>query len=136
LGLKPAQIALRLSWQPTAVARGREVLYRCSVGTAIISGAGHQLIAAEALKHLAEISDATGINISFTAIDPFTAMIRFLRSDLTPPAGNNWGGFADPDYDALITRILSEFDPAAQDRLVFRFACQDCRGCAVPVRRT
>ena len=60
----------------------------------------------------------TGINISFTAIDPFTAMIRFLRSDLAPPAGNIWGGFADPEYDALIGRILSEFDPAAQDRLV------------------
>ncbi|WP_240046685.1 ABC transporter substrate-binding protein [Paracraurococcus ruber] len=60
----------------------------------------------------------TGINISFTAIDPFTALIRFLRSDLAPPAGNNWGGFANPDYDALIGRILSEFDPAAQDRLV------------------
>ncbi|WP_217362827.1 ABC transporter substrate-binding protein [Roseicella sp. DB1501] len=59
----------------------------------------------------------TGINISFTAIDPFTAMIRFLRSDLTPPAGNNWGGFGSPDYDALIGKILSEFDPAAQDRL-------------------
>lgn len=60
----------------------------------------------------------TGINISFTAIDPFTAMIRFLRSDLAPPAGNNWGGFADPEYDALIARILAEFDQAAQDRLV------------------
>ncbi|MDB5372481.1 MAG: ABC-type transport system, substrate-binding protein [Belnapia sp.] len=60
----------------------------------------------------------TGINISFTAIDPFTAMIRFLRSDLTPPAGNNWGGFANPGYDALIGRILSEFEPVAQDRLV------------------
>jgi ABC-type transport system substrate-binding protein len=59
----------------------------------------------------------TGINISFTAIDPFTAMIRFLRSDLTPPAGNNWGGFQDAGYDALIGRILQEFDPAAQDRL-------------------
>ncbi len=58
------------------------------------------------------------INISFTAIDPFTALIRFLRSDLAPPAGNNWGGFADPDYDALIARILNEFDPAAQTRLV------------------
>lgn len=44
-------------------------------------------------------------------------MIRFLRSDLVPPAGNNWGGFSDPDYDALIGRILAEFDPAAQDRL-------------------
>jgi ABC-type transport system substrate-binding protein len=60
----------------------------------------------------------TGINISFTAIDPFTAMIRFLRSDLSPPAGNNWGGFANPDYDALIAKILSEFDQAAQDKLV------------------
>lgn len=53
----------------------------------------------------------TGINISFTA------MIRLLRSDLTPPAGNNWGGFSNPDYDALIGRILAKFDPAAQDRL-------------------
>ncbi len=59
----------------------------------------------------------SAINISFTAIDPFTALIRFLRSDLVPPAGNNWGYFADADYDALIGRILAEFDPPKQDQL-------------------
>jgi ABC-type transport system substrate-binding protein len=58
------------------------------------------------------------INISLTAIDPFTALIRFLRSDLVPPAGNNWGYLNRPDYDALIERVLNEFDPAKQDLLV------------------
>ena len=60
----------------------------------------------------------SAINISFTAIDPFTAMIRFLRSNLTPPTGNNWGGFNDPGYDAVIDRVMSEFDPVKQDQVV------------------
>jgi len=60
----------------------------------------------------------TAINISYAALDPFTALIRFLKSDLTPPAANNWGYFADPAYDELMTRIYTTFEPAAQNALL------------------
>jgi ABC-type transport system substrate-binding protein len=60
----------------------------------------------------------TAINVSYTALDPFTAMIRFLKSDLVPPAANNWGYLNDAAYDALIGRIYETFEPAAQDALV------------------
>ena len=60
----------------------------------------------------------TAINISYAAVDPFTGLIRFLKSDLTPPAANNWGYFSDPSYDELITRIYATFDTPAQNALL------------------
>ena len=60
----------------------------------------------------------SAINISYAALDPYTALVRFLKSDLVPPAANNWGYFGDPDYDALMTRIYETFDPAAQVALL------------------
>jgi len=60
----------------------------------------------------------SAINISYAALDPFTALIRFLKSDLVPPAANNWGYFSDPAYDDIINRIYTEFEPAAQARLL------------------
>ena len=60
----------------------------------------------------------SAINISYAALDPFIALIRFLKSDLTPPAANNWGFFNDPAYDAIIQRVYETFDPAAQAALL------------------
>lgn len=60
----------------------------------------------------------TAINISYAALDPYTALVRFLKSDLVPPLANNWGYFADPEYDALMTRIYETFDPTAQVALL------------------
>jgi ABC-type transport system substrate-binding protein len=60
----------------------------------------------------------SAINISYAALDPFIALIRFLKSDLTPPAANNWGFFSDPWYDAIIARVYETFDPAAQAALL------------------
>ena len=48
-------------------------------------------------------------------------MIRFLRSDLAPPAGNNWGGFANPDYDALFLFVAHDLNPRAMHRRVQSF---------------
>ena len=56
----------------------------------------------------------TAINISYAALDPFNGLIRFLKTELTPPAANNWGFFSDPWYDAIIDRAYNTFDPAAQ----------------------
>lgn len=58
------------------------------------------------------------VNVSYSAADPFSGFIRFLKSDLAPPAANKWGNFSDPDYDALIARVYETFDPAALDLLV------------------
>jgi len=60
----------------------------------------------------------SALNISYAALDPFTSMIRFLKSDLVPPAANNWGYFADADYDGMMTRVYETFDQAAQDKLL------------------
>jgi ABC-type transport system substrate-binding protein len=59
-----------------------------------------------------------GINFTYAAIDPYSAFIRLLKSDLTPPKGNNWGFFADPAYDALFDQVYQTFDPAQQDALL------------------
>ena len=60
----------------------------------------------------------SAVNISYAALDPFLAIMRFLKSDMVPPAANNWGYFADPDYDALMDKIYNTFDATAQDQLV------------------
>jgi ABC-type transport system substrate-binding protein len=60
----------------------------------------------------------TAINISYAALDPYTAMIRFLKTDLVPPVANNWGYFSDPEYDAQMMRVYETLEPAAQDKLL------------------
>jgi len=60
----------------------------------------------------------TAINISYAAVEPFTGLLRFLKTDLAPPVANNWGYFSDPWYDEIITRIYATFEPAAQTRLL------------------
>ena len=60
----------------------------------------------------------TAINISYAAVEPFTGLLRLLKTDLAPPVANNWGYFSDPWYDDIITRIYATFEPAAQTRLL------------------
>ena len=60
----------------------------------------------------------SAINISYGAFDPFTFAIRFLKTEMVPPASNNWGYFSEPDYDALMDSIYNEFDPAKQEKLL------------------
>jgi peptide/nickel transport system substrate-binding protein len=58
------------------------------------------------------------INVSYTALDPYTALIRLLKSDLVPPRANNWGYLNHPNYDALISRIYETFETGAQNALI------------------
>ena len=60
----------------------------------------------------------SAINISYGAFDPFTAIPRFLKSDMVAPVSNNWGYFSDPAYDALMDRAWRAFDPAQLDALM------------------
>lgn len=57
---------------------------------------------------------ATSTNSSYFSQDPFTALIRHVDSRLIAPKGTNWGQFKSPEVDAIIDRIRSSFDPAAQ----------------------
>ncbi len=56
-----------------------------------------------------------GINISRQGQDPFNALIRHVSTKQWAPKGSNWGHYSNPETDALIEQIYSEFD--AEKRL-------------------
>ena len=56
------------------------------------------------------------INVTYAAMDPFFAMIRFLDSKMAPPVSNNWGFINDPEYDKLVAAVRTAFDPAERDK--------------------
>jgi ABC-type transport system substrate-binding protein len=55
-------------------------------------------------------------NVTYAAMDPFFAMIRFLDSKMAPPTSNNWGFINDPEFDKLAAAVRVAFDPAARDK--------------------
>ena len=57
---------------------------------------------------------AHAINVSFAAMDPFFAMVRFTSSKTVPPVSNNWGYFVSPEFDELIAKARTSF--ADKDR--------------------
>ena len=59
---------------------------------------------------------AQAINVTYAAMDPFFAMLRFLDSKMAPPVSNNWGFINDPEYDRLTAAVLRAFDPAERDK--------------------
>jgi len=56
------------------------------------------------------------INVTYAAMDPFFAMVRFLDSKAAPPVSNNWGHFNNPEFDQLVATARSTFDAAARDQ--------------------
>jgi len=58
---------------------------------------------------------ATAINMPNGIQDPFLALERYVRSDLVPPKGVNWGHFGDPEMDKLLTAARTAFDIKDQD---------------------
>ncbi len=63
---------------------------------------------------------AHAINVSFAAMDPFFAMVRFWDSKMAAPVSNNWGGFNDPRFDAMVAEARNAFEPAARDAALAR----------------
>jgi peptide/nickel transport system substrate-binding protein len=63
---------------------------------------------------------ANMINVSFSAMDPFFAMIRFWATGMAPPVSNNWGFFSDPRFDRMIAEARNAFDPAERDAALAR----------------
>jgi peptide/nickel transport system substrate-binding protein len=59
---------------------------------------------------------AHATNVTYAAMDPFFAMIRFLDSKMAPPTSNNWGFINDPEFDKLTAAVRVAFDPADRDK--------------------
>src|ERR1700751_1306478 len=61
---------------------------------------------------------SNAINVTYAAMDPFFALVRFLQSSMAPPVSNNWGFIKIPEFDALVTKAREPFDPAARDAVL------------------
>ncbi len=55
------------------------------------------------------------INVSYAAMDPFFAMVRFTSTKTFPPVSNNWGYYGNDEFDGLIAEARSSFDDKARD---------------------
>ena len=64
----------------------------------------------------ASANGSNGVNVTYAAMDPFFAMVRFLQSSMAPPVSNNWGYINEPKYDELVTKARQAFDPAERDK--------------------
>ena len=58
---------------------------------------------------------ANATNVSFAAMDPFFAMVRFTSTKTFPPTSNNWGYFGNAEFDKLIADARGSFDDKARD---------------------
>ncbi|MFO6418826.1 ABC transporter substrate-binding protein [Hylemonella sp. W303a] len=58
---------------------------------------------------------ANAVNISFAAMDPFFAMVRFVSTKAFPPVSNNWGYYGSPEVDKLVADARTSFDDKARD---------------------
>ena len=58
---------------------------------------------------------ADAINVSFAAMDPFFAMVRFASSKTVPPVSNNWGYYGNAEVDKLVADARTSFEDKARD---------------------
>ena len=58
---------------------------------------------------------ANAINVSYAAMDPFFAMVRFTSTKAFPPVSNNWGYFGNAEFDKLIADARNTFDDKGRD---------------------
>ncbi|MBR1147730.1 ABC transporter substrate-binding protein [Bradyrhizobium sp. AUGA SZCCT0431] len=58
---------------------------------------------------------SSATNVSYAAMDPFFAMVRFLQSSMAPPVSNNWGFINNPKFDELAKKARQTFEPEARD---------------------
>jgi len=58
---------------------------------------------------------ANAVNISFAAMDPFFAMVRFVSTKAFPPVSNNWGYYGNAEVDKLVANARTSFDEKARD---------------------
>jgi ABC-type transport system substrate-binding protein len=58
---------------------------------------------------------SNAINVSFAAMDPFFAMVRFVSTKAFPPVSNNWGYFGNAEIDKLVADARNTFDDKGRD---------------------
>jgi peptide/nickel transport system substrate-binding protein len=58
---------------------------------------------------------SNAINVSYAAMDPFFAMVRFTSTKTFPPVSNNWGYFGNAEFDKLIADARTSFEDKARD---------------------
>jgi peptide/nickel transport system substrate-binding protein len=63
---------------------------------------------------------ANAINVSFAAMDPFFAMVRFVSTKTYPPVSNNWGYFGNAEIDKLVAEARNTFDDKSRDAALAR----------------
>lgn len=63
----------------------------------------------------ASANGANAINVSFAAMDPFFAMVRFVSTKAYPPVSNNWGYYGNKEGDKLVSDARTSFDEKARD---------------------
>ena len=63
----------------------------------------------------ASANGSNAVNISFAAMDPFFAMVRFASTKTFPPVSNNWGYYGNAEVDKLVADARTSFDDKARD---------------------
>jgi peptide/nickel transport system substrate-binding protein len=63
---------------------------------------------------------SNAINVSFAAMDPFFAMVRFVSTKTVPPVSNNWGFYGNAEVDKLVADARNAFDDTARDAALAR----------------
>lgn len=58
---------------------------------------------------------ANAVNVSFAAMDPFFAMVRFVSTKTYPPVSNNWGYYGNKEVDKLVADARTSFDDKNRD---------------------
>ena len=58
---------------------------------------------------------SNAVNVTYAAMDPFFAMVRFTSTKAFPPVSNNWGYFGNAEFDQLIADARSSFEDKARD---------------------
>jgi ABC-type transport system substrate-binding protein len=58
---------------------------------------------------------ANATNVTFAAMDPFFAMVRFVSTKAFPPVSNNWGYFGNDEIDKLVADARSAFEGKERD---------------------
>jgi ABC-type transport system substrate-binding protein len=63
---------------------------------------------------------ANATNVTFAAMDPFFAMVRFVSTKTFPPVSNNWGYFGNEEIDKLVTDARTAFEGKERDAALAR----------------
>jgi peptide/nickel transport system substrate-binding protein len=58
------------------------------------------------------------INYSLAVLDPLSGFIKHITSTNRTPAGNNWGGYQNPEIDKLADEAQATFDDAKQTDII------------------